>query len=256
MTPRAAKGARSPAGRLELPDQLQQAPNPTAVEHVVMQLRDAIVSGSLPPASRLVEFDLAERFAVSRGPIREALRKLESQGLVTLRPNRGAIVRSLNADDVLEVYVLRSALGVVAIRQLIGAGLVTEKVIAHLSKLEERARKKSNRRQQAVIVECDLAFQSAVVDACGLPRIIARFRESTAEVMLFVMTSGIVYPDVDQIVTDHADLLEMIIERDGDRAVSLWRTRMHTAVKEFLALIPGGEALGEQRPWLWQLLDG
>lgn len=222
--------------------------------HIVEQLRSAIVSGTLAPGSRLVEIDLAERFALSRGPIREALRKLESQGLVTLRPNRGAIVRSLDLEDVLEVYLLRAALGQLAIRHLIGAGLATDEVIANLTKLEQRARKKSNRRHQAATVEADLAFQSAIVEACGLPRVIVRFRESTAEVLLFIATSGIVYPDVDQILEDHANLLAAIIETNRDKAVSLWRERMRTAVEEFLDLIPDGPAILEQRPWLWEML--
>ncbi len=254
MTTISQGNGRQRAARAALPDQLRQAPSSTAVGHVVKQLRDAIVSGALPPGTRLVEFDLAERFAVSRGPVREALRKLDSQGLVTLRPNRGAVVRSLSVEDILEVYVLRAVLGVVAIRQLIGAGLVTDEVAAHLQMLEARARKKSNRSRQALVVECDLAFQSGIIDACGLPRVTARFRESTAEVALFVTASGIVYRDIDRILAAHAELLTAILEQDSDRAVAVWRKRMRIAVEEFLALIPGGKALAEQRPWLWQLL--
>ena len=253
-TSNTSKGRRGSPTRPALPEQLRRAPNSTAVDHVVEQMRAAITAGALPPNSRLVEADLAERFGVSRGPVREALRRLESLGLVTLRPNRGAVVRTLSADDVLEVYVLRAALGVVAIRHLIGADLVTDDVATSLKKLEERARKESNRKRQSVTVECDLAFQSGIVDACGLPRVIAQFGESTAEVMLFITTSGIVYPDVDQIVTDHANLLEATLDRDAERAVELWRARMRTAVEEFLALIPNGKQLADCRPWLWQLL--
>lgn len=254
MTAVSRDSGRRRTARPALPDQLRQAPNSTAVGHVVKELRNAIVSGALPPGTRLVEFDLAERFAVSRGPVREALRQLDSQGLVTLRPNRGAVVRSLSVEDVLEVYVLRAALGVVAIRQLIGAGLVTDEVATRLRSLEERARKKSNRSRQSLVVECDLAFQSGIIDACGLPRIIARFHESTAEVALFVSASGIVYRDVDQIVAAHAELLSAILDSDAGRAVEVWRARMRVAVEEFLALIPDGKALADQRPWLWQLL--
>lgn len=224
------------------------------VAHIVEQLRQAIITGAIPPDSRLVELDLAQRFEVSRGPIREALRRLELLGLVTLRPNRGAVVRTISAEDVLEVYVLRAALGVVAIRQLIGADLVTDEVAARLTMLEQRARRKSVRRRQSLVVESDLAFQSGIIDACGLPRVIARFAETTDEVKLFVTTSGIVYPDLDQIVDDHAQLLAAILDKDADRAVALWRARMHTAVEEFLALIPNGKQLAELRPWLWQLL--
>ncbi len=240
------------ARRLELSAHLRPADTSSMVIQVTEQLRTAIVSGAIPPNSRLVELDLAERFGVSRGPIREALRRLELLGLVTLRPNRGAVVRTLSAADVLEVYVLRAALGVVAIRQLIGADLVTDEAVAKLRLLEQRAQCKSIR--QALIVETDLAFQSALIEACGLPRIIARFAETTDEVKMFVTSSGIAYPDLEHIVDDNAQLLAACLERDADRAVELWRSRMRTAVEQFLACIPNGNQLEQRFPWLWQLL--
>ncbi len=236
------------------PTRLQRPPSSTLVEHVSEQLREAIVRGDLPSGSRLVESDLAAQFGVSRWPIREALRRLELLGLVTVRPNRGAVVRTLSADDVMEVYVLRSALGVVAIRQLLGAGLVTPEVAAHLSNLERRARLKSTRKRQVLVVESDLAFQSAIVEACELPRVIARFADTTDEVKLFVLGSGIVYPDVERIVADHEQILAAILDGDVERAVTLWRARIVTAVEEFLELIPNGKQLAERRPWFWQLL--
>lgn len=234
--------------------EFEPAPKSTTVRHIVAELRKAISSGRLAAGSRLVELDLATKFDVSRGPIREALRELSYEGLVTLRPKRSAVVRSLTADDILEVYVLRSVLGSVAIRQLIGAGLVTDDVVGNLHTLAERAKKKSNRTRQAQLVECDLAFQSAVIESCGLPRVAARFRESTAEVKTFIAASGIRYTKVDRILADHDDLLAAIKAGDPDQAADLWHQRMRTAVHEFLELVPDGAAIEEKRPWLWHLL--
>lgn len=230
------------------------APASSTVRHIVAELRKAISSGRLAPGTRLVEADLAAKFAVSRGPIREALRELSYQGLVTLRPKRSAVVRSLTAEDILEVYVLRAVLGSVAIRQLIGASLVTEEVIDNLQRLADRAKMKSNRTRQAKLVECDLAFQTAIIESCGLPRVAARFRESTAEVKTFITASGIRYTEIDRILADHDELLAAIKAGDPDHAADLWHKRMHTAVREFLELVPGGAAIQEKRPWLWDLL--
>lgn len=249
-----SRDASRPGQRPELPPQFSRVGSSSMVDNIVDQIRQAIVSGVIAPGSRLIELDLAERFEVSRGPIREALRKLELLGLITLRPNRGAVVRALAAEDVLEVYVLRTALGVVAIRQLIGANLVNEEVARRLTTLEQRASRKSVRRQQRLMVEADLAFQSGIVEACGLPRIIARFAETTDEVKRFVTTSGIIYPNIDRIVEDHSILLAAVLAQDSDRAVDLWRARMRRAVEEFLELIPDGDLLAKQRPWLWELL--
>lgn len=104
------------------------------------------------------------------------------------------------------------------------------------------------------MIDADLAFQSAVVDACGLPRVSARFEELTSEVRLFILTSGIVYPDTDRIVDAHAKLLEAILARDTEAAVAIWRSRMKTAVEEFLSLVPNGKQISEDQPWVWDLL--
>ena len=71
------------------------------------ELRQAIVEGRFGAGQRLVEKNLAEEFEVSRTPIREALRALESEGLVVSLPNKGAVVRSLSAQDIYDIYDLR-----------------------------------------------------------------------------------------------------------------------------------------------------
>lgn len=74
------------------------------------QIRQAIVEGRYPPGQRLIEQRIAEEFSLSRTPVREALRRLEAEGLVLSEPNRGAIVRSMSTDDVADLYGLRARL--------------------------------------------------------------------------------------------------------------------------------------------------
>lgn len=82
----------------------------TAQEAVLAQLRRAIVSGELRPGEPIRQSALAERFGVSRVPLREALKILEGEGQVTYRPHRGYVVTELNMDDLLEVYRIRELL--------------------------------------------------------------------------------------------------------------------------------------------------
>jgi DNA-binding GntR family transcriptional regulator len=77
------------------------------VSFIVERLREDILSGSMTPGSRLVESDLTARFAVSRGPVREALRRLAAEGLIDHWPNRGALVRRLSARDIIEFFQIR-----------------------------------------------------------------------------------------------------------------------------------------------------
>ncbi len=74
------------------------------------QIRQAIVEGRYRPGQRLIEQRIAEEFTLSRTPVREALRRLEAEGLVHSEPNRGAIVRDVSMEDVTDLYGLRALL--------------------------------------------------------------------------------------------------------------------------------------------------
>lgn len=80
----------------------------TLREKILENIRDAIVSGSLKAGSRVSEPELAERYGISRTPIREAFRQLESEGYLTVIPRRGAIVSELSPKDVDDFYAIKS----------------------------------------------------------------------------------------------------------------------------------------------------
>lgn len=80
----------------------------TLREIILENIRDAIVSGSLKAGSRVSEPELAERYGISRTPIREAFRQLESEGYLTVIPRRGAVVSELSPKDVEEFYAIKS----------------------------------------------------------------------------------------------------------------------------------------------------
>jgi DNA-binding GntR family transcriptional regulator len=87
-------------------------------ETICERLRNAILSGDLAAGTKLVEADLAQTFGVSRGPIREALRELSREGLVVDLPRRGTFVCTLTQADLAEVYLVREALELVAVREV------------------------------------------------------------------------------------------------------------------------------------------
>src|SRR5579863_1311318 len=86
------------------------------VAHIVARLRDDILTRRAAPGERLVESDLTHRFGVSRGPIREALRRLAAEGFIEHAPNRGAVVRRLSLQDVRELFQIRAELEGLAAR--------------------------------------------------------------------------------------------------------------------------------------------
>ena len=219
-------------------------------DHAVVQIREAIMAGRLQPGERLIELQLAAELGLSRGPVREALQQLSQEGLVELRPNRGALVATITPEDVLEVYAIRASLGVLALRHLIRSDRLTPDVLQHLERLARRAKSEEAKRHQTALVRRDLEFQTAIAEASGLKRAARRFRELSAELQMFVNVLHVHYPDVDRILEEHDRLLAAIRKRDIAKAEHLWRARFRRAVDEFLERLPGGAREAESKPWL------
>jgi DNA-binding GntR family transcriptional regulator len=96
----------------------------TKADEIALTIEEAIVSGELPPGTVLRQEQLSERFAVSRTPIREALRRLAALGLVSFVPNRGVRVRTLSRDELHEAFLVRAELESLATE--VAAGKITD----------------------------------------------------------------------------------------------------------------------------------
>lgn len=88
----------------------QTVPTLTVPEQIAAQVGDRILDARLPPGARIGEQELADEFQVSRGPVREAIRILEREGLATILARRGAVVTELSADELREIFEIRAAL--------------------------------------------------------------------------------------------------------------------------------------------------
>lgn len=109
---------RSPAGPTWSADQIGRVAAPLR-EQVVTAVRDAILEFRLQPGQRLVERELVEQLGVSRATVREVLRELAVEGLVTVVPQRGAVVTALSADDAADLYEMRAALESLAVQRFV-----------------------------------------------------------------------------------------------------------------------------------------
>jgi DNA-binding GntR family transcriptional regulator len=108
----------------------------TLREKILESIRDAIISGSIKSGSKVSEPELAERFGISRTPIREAFRQLESEGYLTVIPRKGAIVSAFTQKDVEEFYAIKSILEGYAAR--LACSKLTEKEIDRLQTINIR----------------------------------------------------------------------------------------------------------------------
>lgn len=146
---------------------------PTVVEEVVKGIRAMIMSAAFRPGERLIEEPLAEHFGVSRPPIREALRVLQRDGIVTSIPRKGFIVIPISADDVREIYELRWILE----RSALEAAMpITDEVrLDPLRAAIERMSDDSAQTDPDEMLSANSAFHIALVDLAGNSRLSAAY---------------------------------------------------------------------------------
>jgi len=138
---------------------------PDLVEQVYRSLQDAINDGTLAPGERITQEDIAEKLAVSRQPVLQALRLLKNDGFVQDAPGRGLLVAPLDAESVHHVYQVRTALDSLAARL---AAMRRAKLDPALL---ENGRKASRGRNVKAMIEADIAFHNAIYAASGNPSI-------------------------------------------------------------------------------------
>lgn len=129
------------------------------------QLIDDILSGRLPPGTRILETRLAETFGVSHGPVREALRDLELLGFVTWAPFRSTYVRQFSTDDLLQNYPIRAALESLAARE--ATTRIGDRDLAKLDRLVRSMRSAAAVDDYRAQVEADYAFHQTIINAAG-----------------------------------------------------------------------------------------
>lgn len=207
----------------------------STAELLAEQIRDAILVGKLHPGDRLIEQELSESFKTSRGPIREAIRILATEGLVERRKNRGAIVSAPNFDDVLEVYAMRMSMGTIAVTHASQLSSESDLDLRQVAKKLEVIRSAVGGNPNRMI-SLDLDFQSALIALGALPRITEMFEQTAVDIGVFVRFLGIKYDDSDHkaLILRHENLLKAINEGNASQAIEIWNGHIQTSVREFM----------------------
>ena len=192
-------------------------------EQVYLLLRQAIVEGRLRPGERLVESRLASRLQVSRAPVREALRKLERDGLVVSLLGRGLRVAWLSVRDVGELYACRAALERLAARQAaerVAAGLpgAQQAVAAIEAALEEEHARVRSGAPVDEMVEATNRFHAAVVEASANRCLVELMRQLQDRIVQARRTSLSVPGNPRRFYEHHREVLEAIRQGQADEA--------------------------------------
>lgn len=186
----------------------------TLHERVVSRLREAILNGEFQPGERLIQEELAEAMGVSRMPIREALRQLEKEGLVTLEAHKGAIVTPITLEDIEEIYELRANL----------EALGLERSMRDLSRDDKnRLQQLADDMEQAVQKQNAERFIALNAEFHRMLRKGSKWRRLHNFLELLwhgfpPHTPNILPRQMDQSLLEHKEILQAIEAGDGERA--------------------------------------
>jgi DNA-binding GntR family transcriptional regulator len=207
------------------------------VAFIVERLREDILAGRLEPGSRLIECDLTTRFVVSRGPVREALRRLSADGLIEHWPHRGAVVRRLTEREIRELFLIRIEMEALAAR-LAAAADAPERRARFIASIESIY--SDSPRNPCDYLKENAAFHDVVMaladnnelrDLAGrlqLPLIMAQVGD--------VLTP----PVLEASVREHRAIAKAIAERDPAAASARMREHLARAAELALAGRAGG----------------
>jgi len=138
----------------------------TLPQKIARMIRDAIIQGQFKPGERLIQDELAKSLGVSRMPIREAFKQLQAEGYVTLEPHKGAVVKEFSIQEIEEIYLLRSKLEPLAVRESLK--LINETTIKQMEAFQEQMKETISIHEY---VDLNIKFHSLLIKDCKLEKL-------------------------------------------------------------------------------------
>jgi DNA-binding GntR family transcriptional regulator len=173
---------------------------------VAHALREEILTGRLEVGSRLTEAEIASRFGVGRGLVREAVQRLSLQGLVISRPNRGAVVAPEAPREIRNLIVpIRRTLEAYALQLVFDE--LDEGDFAAWEAILDRMRAACERRDFQAVAEADIAFHRALLERAGQPDLIVIWETLVGRIRSHFRSTQRRYPDAMEIYEEHLAIL-------------------------------------------------
>ena len=192
-----------------------------------------IRAGVLQPGARLTETEIAERFHISRTPVREAIRRLEADGLVAHLPRTGAVVRRLDHSEVMELYEMRLVLEGTAAR--LAARAASEVEIDELAAINSEMEAAGD--DGAALFELNTQFHRTLTRAAR-NRFLVRSVEAVHTTLLILGPSTLAQPErARAAVAEHGAVVSALRRRDGKAAEKKMRAHMEAAQRTRLRML-------------------
>lgn len=188
-------------------------------------LRQAIIKGELKPGEKLLEVKLADQLGVSRTPIREAVRKLELEGLVTMTPRRGVTVSGITKKHLNDVLEIRLALEVLAVE--LACERMTDEQLKAMKEYQKQFKEQKDSTDACALSDIDEKFHQQIYDATNNPRLVqmlANLREQMYRYRLVYMKE---MDKRSKLITEHNRIIKAIETHDAQ----LGRTAISEHIK-------------------------
>ncbi len=208
----------------------------TTPDAVALTLREAIVRGILRAGQPIRADDTAAQLGVSHIPVREALRQLEAEGLVTIYPNRGAIVTSLSEADILEIYEIRTSLETAALKHSFGS--VTPAVLRRAGAILDEYELETDTRRWG---DLDLEFHATLYALDARPRLLGIINTLRNQVDRYFHIFPIAVKSRTAFQHDHRRILKMCQSGDLEGAVEALRVHLERTAQTLVAGLRRGQ---------------
>jgi DNA-binding GntR family transcriptional regulator len=199
------------------PTPLKRISRATLSTQVAERIREAILDGTFPLGAQLNEMELAAKFGVSRGPLREAMQRLIQEGLLRSEPHRGVFVPEITEHDLTDIFFVREAVETAAVRHVMAdgdAGALSESLRDIIRHMERALRARDWPR----VADLDMEFHRLIVEAAGSFRLSRMYATIMAETRLCLhhMMGG--YRGNEALLEEHVKLAELVAGGDIDKA--------------------------------------
>jgi DNA-binding GntR family transcriptional regulator len=205
-------------------------------EELADRLREMIVEGELPPGERISEKALCDRFGVSRTPLREALKVLSREGLVTLTPNRGAAVAALTIADLEEAFPIMAALE--ALTGELAAKRAADAEVAAVAALADSMEAAWRGKDRARYLTLNDEFHAALSEAARNPTLAEMKRALDRRIRRGRRRASVSEARWAEAIAEHREIAEALAARDAGRLSALLRRHMQNKLAALRAMAP------------------
>ena len=198
-------------------------------------LRQAILTGELKPGERLMEIHLANKLGVSRTPIREAIRKLELEGLVTMIPRRGAEVAQITEKSMNDVLEVRRAVDALCVE--LACERITEEALHRLKVACDEFAEQVKTKDVKKIAQADVALHNIIVEATGNQRLISLVNTLSEQMYRYRFEYIKDFSQHESLIEEHRVIYESIVKKDKKTAADAAKLHIDNQEKAIIAQI-------------------